>query len=203
MYPALLLDVGHVILDISPAAIGAYDAAMGRTATSTGPLGVKPERDPEQWDEVARSRGFDGASALFRALATVVPDKLIDPDAFSLMRDARAAGRRVGTLSNDAYTFLGREFFTGRPEFAGLDAFVDSVDVGVRKPAPKAYLAAADALGVELGDVVFLDDTPECVEGARQVGMVGILVDPVDRTPAFAQARSLLGLPRRTAKSRQ
>jgi FMN phosphatase YigB (HAD superfamily) len=41
---------------------------------------------------------------------------------------------------------------------------------------------------------VFLDDTPECVEGARRVGMVGIEVDPFDRGPAFERARALLGL---------
>ena len=37
----------------------------------------------------------------------------------------------------------------------------------MRKPQPDAYLAAAKALGVPPEAVVFLDDTPECVEGAR------------------------------------
>jgi len=111
------------------------------------------------------------------------------------MRDAREARRRVGVLSNEAYTFIGRDFFAGRPEFAQLDAFVDATEVGVRKPAPEAYLAAADALAVVPQGVVFLDDTPECVEGARRVGMHGILVDPFDRTPAFDRARALLHLP--------
>jgi len=32
------------------------------------------------------------------------------------------------------------------------------------------------------------------VEGARRVGMLGILVDPFDRAPAFDRARELLGL---------
>jgi putative hydrolase of the HAD superfamily len=133
-------------------------------------------------------------TGLFRALIEVVPDELFDRDAVALMRDARAAGHRVGVLSNDAYAFIGYEFFAGRPEFAELDAFVDSTDVGARKPAPEAYLAAAEALAVAPGDIVFLDDTPGCVEGARRVGMVGILVDPFDRGPAFDQARQLLGL---------
>jgi putative hydrolase of the HAD superfamily len=97
-------------------------------------------------------------------------------------------------LSNDAYSFLGNEFFAGRPELAALDAFVDSTEVGARKPAPEAYLAAAAALAVAPEGIVFLDDTPECVEGARRVGMVGIHVDPFDRTPAFARARRLLRL---------
>jgi len=206
MYEALLLDIGFVIIDVTWAAVDAYEKATG-----TGPPGRPPvEREGDArwrahvagtitadryWDEVARSRGFDGMTGLFRALAEVVPDDLFDPAAVALMRDAREARRRVGVLSNEAYTFIGRDFFAGRPEFAELDAFVDATEVGVRKPAPEAYLAAADALAVVPQGVVFLDDTPECVEGARRVGMHGILVDPFDRTPAFDRARALLHLP--------
>jgi putative hydrolase of the HAD superfamily len=137
---------------------------------------------------------MDGLIGLFRALAEVVPGELFDRDAVALMRDARTARLRVGVLSNDAYSLLGNEFFAGRPELAALDAFVDSTEVGARKPAPEAYLAAAAALAVAPEGIVFLDDTPECVDGARRVGMVGIHVDPFDRTPAFARARRLLRL---------
>ena len=206
MYEALLLDIGFVIIDVTWAAVDAYEKATG-----TGPPGREPvEREGDArwlaylagaiavdryWGEVARSRGFDGMTGLFRALTEVVPDELFDPAAVALMRDAREAGRRVGVLSNDAYTLVGRDFFAGRPEFAELDAFVDATDVGARKPAPETYLAAADALAVVPQGVVFLDDTPECVEGAHRVGMHGILVDPFDRTPAFDRARALLDLP--------
>jgi putative hydrolase of the HAD superfamily len=206
MYDALLLDIGFVIIDVTWAAIDAYEKATG-----TGPRGREPaDRDadvrwraylagvisPDQyWREVARSRGFDGMTGLLRALAEVVPDEMFDPAAVALMRDAREARRRVGVLSNEAYAFMGRDFFTRRPEFAELDAFVDATELGARKPAPEAYLAAAGALDVVPQSVVFLDDTPECVAGARRVGMNGIQVDPFDRIPAFAQARALLGLP--------
>jgi putative hydrolase of the HAD superfamily len=206
MSEALLLDIGFVIIEVTWAAVDAYEEATG-----TGPSGREPvEREGDArwrthragaitadryWGEVARSRGFDGMTGLFRALVEVVPDDLFDPGAVTLMRDAREARRRVGVLSEEAYTLLGRDFFARRPEFAELDAFVDATEVGARKPAPEAYLAAADALGVAPQGVVFLDDTPECVDGARRVGMDGILVDPFDRTPAFDRARALLGLP--------
>ena len=206
MYDALLLDIGFVIIDVSWAAVDAYDKATGAAPPRREPM----DRDSEArwraylsgvitpdhyWGEVAKSRGFDGMTGLFRALTEVVPDELFDRAAVALMRDAREAPRRVGVLSNEAYTFMGRDFFARRPEFTELDAFVDASELGVRKPAPEAYLAAAEALAVEPEDVVFLDDTPECVHGARRVGMHGIRVDPFDRTPAFARARTLLGLP--------
>jgi HAD superfamily hydrolase (TIGR01509 family) len=169
---ALLLDVGKVILDITPPAVHAYAAVSDKTADD-----------------------FADEFAFFRAIADVAVDLMIDEDAVALMRDARAAGKRVGVLSNDAYSIMGREFFANRPEFAELDAFVDAVDIGVRKPEPAAYQRASEALGVSPVDIVFLDDTPECVKGATAVGMDAIQVDPADRKRAFDQARELLGLP--------
>lgn len=205
MYQALLLDVGHVIIDISWRVLDAYDAVTA--TTEPGRHRSRPETDARwrqhvagtitaerYWDQVARARGLDGLTGLFRALAGVVPGELFDPDAVELMRDARTAGLRVGVLTNDAYSFLGNDFFAGRPELAALDAFVDATEIGARKPEPQAYLAAAAALAVAPEGIVFLDDTPECVEGARRVGMIGIHVDPFDRTPAFDQARRLLRL---------
>jgi FMN phosphatase YigB (HAD superfamily) len=205
MHQALLLDVGYVIIDLSWPALDAYETATGTKVP--GHEAVAPEGDAQweqhragiitadrYWDQVARSRGFDGFLTLFRGIAEVVPDEMFDQAAVALMRDTRAAGRRVGVLTNDGYSFIGKRFFTDRPEFAELDAFVDATDVGARKPAPEAYLAAAEALAIPPDGIVFLDDTPECVEGARRVGMFGIQVDPFDRAPAFAQARELLGV---------
>jgi putative hydrolase of the HAD superfamily len=160
-----------VILDITEPAVDAFTATTGKT---TGE--------------------FENEFDFFRAVADVAVDMMIDPDAIALIRDARAAGRRVGVLSNDAYSIMGREFFAKRPEFAELDVFVDAVDLGVRKPDPQAYRRAADALGVPPERIVFLDDTPECVDGGRAVGIHAIQVDPADRRPAFDEARLLLGL---------
>jgi HAD superfamily hydrolase (TIGR01509 family) len=199
---ALLLDVGYVIIEISWPAVEAYAAVAGTRLNGAGSDDprwlehVAGRMSPDEyWDEAARSLGLDGMLPLFRVLVDTVPDELFDPAAVALMQDVRAAaGRRLGILSNDAYSFIGRGFFDQRPEFAGLDAFVDATEVGFRKPAAEAYLAAADALATPPEGIVFLDDTPECVEGALRVGMLGILVDPFDRTTAFAQARDLLGL---------
>ena len=200
---ALLMDVGYVILGISWEAVDAYEAVTGTVLAGRPPVPHDPSADPppdkgsaadRYWDDVARRNGFDGGRELFLTLSQTVPDAMFDRAALALMEDARLTGHPVGILSNDAYGFMGREFFDGRPEFAQVDAFIDSTDVGARKPDPVTYLAAASALGVEPRRIVFLDDTPLCVEGARAVGMVGVDVDPFDTAPAFDQAREALGL---------
>ncbi len=89
---------------------------------------------------------------------------------------------------------LGREWFAARPEFGGVTAFIDAAEIGVPKPDPQGYLRRCRRRWAWRPDeVVFLDDTPACVEGAHAVGMISILVDPRDRRPAFDEARRLLG----------
>ena len=204
-YEALLLDIGDVIMSSMWRGLDAFEAATGTVIPERGPY--DPDNDPlwqrriageigfyDYWETVAQRAGFSGWRELYRQVSGAVPESLVVPEAVTLMRQARQAGKRVGVLSNDAYSINGPEFFTARPEFRDLDAFVDSSEVGVRKPAPEPYLAAAVALGVEPSHVVFLDDTPECVDGARRVGMFGIHVDPQAPSAAFDLAREVLAL---------
>jgi FMN phosphatase YigB (HAD superfamily) len=203
-YEGLLLDIGGVVLD-PWRALDAYASASGVPVPGRGPL--DPDGDPlwqqmlagtissqGYWDGMAQATGHTNWHAMFRSITDLVPDDLFDHEAVALMRDARAAGYRVGVLTNDAYAIQSREFYDGRPEFSGLDAFVDASDVGYAKPEPDAYLVAAGALGVAADRVVFLDDHDGNVEGARAVGMAGIRVEPGAASTAFAEARDLLGL---------
>ena len=205
MATALLLDVGHVILEPSWRAVRAYESATGTAMPLADEIELPSddrwretssgdEVGDRYWDEVARRAGLDGIVGMFRAFGTVVPDAMFNRDAVVLMDDARAAGMPVGILTNHAHMILGPDWFAARPEFAGLAAFIDAAEVGVPKPDPQAYLLASEALGVAPADVVFLDDTPACADGATAVGMTGIVVDPRDRRPAFDEARRLLGL---------
>ncbi len=79
-----------------------------------------------------------------------------------------------------------------------FDVIVDASVTGVRKPDPRAFLAAAEALRRPPGQAVFLDDMPWNVAAAAEVGMLAVQV-PQDRPgPAVGAARDLLGLKSRT-----
>jgi putative hydrolase of the HAD superfamily len=184
MYDGLLLDVGGVILD-PWRALDAYATATGIPVPGRGP--VDPEGDPVwreklsgtltlngYWDNVARRTGHDSWRSMFRSIMDLVPDELFDHDAFRLMHDARAAGRRVGVLSNDAYTIQSRAFFDSRPAFRELDAFVDASDIGISKPDPDAYIAAAAALGVDPAACAVLEDSPTGIAAGRAAGAMTI-----------------------------
>jgi epoxide hydrolase-like predicted phosphatase len=54
-----------------------------------------------------------------------------------------------------------------------------SGDEGMIKPDPAAFELTLERLGVEPGEAVFIDDTPEHVEAARKLGIQGIIFTTV------------------------
>ncbi len=204
-FGGLLLDIGDVITAAVFDQLDDLERVLGRKLVGRGPL--DPDGDPlwqrhlagelsfqAYWLEYAVVAGYDDWRQLFRDLAVHVPDRFSDPAAVSLMDDAREAGYKVAVLTNDGVGIAGRDFFAGRPEFARLDAFIDAREFGEAKPAPEPYLRAALVLGLAPNQIVFLDDSPACVDGARAVGMTAVLVDPMHKGPAFDETRALLGL---------
>ena len=205
-FDALLLDIGDVITAKVWDQLDELGTHIGRPIVGRGPL--DPDGDPpflrylageitfpEYWIEFAARNGYDEWRQLFRDLAHRLPHRFGDPDAFALMAGARAAGYRVGVLTNDGVGIGGPGYFDRFPEFRALDAFVDAREFGSAKPDPEPYLRAAEALGTAPARIVFLDDAQYCIDGCERVGMTGVLVDPLDKLPAFDQTRKLLGLP--------
>ena len=81
-----------------------------------------------------------------------------------------------------------------------IDVVITSVQVGWRKPHPKIYAAALNALGVSAGDAIFVGDTygPDFV-GAESAGLTAYLIDPSRQSPVPEDRRlaSVLDLPAR------
>ena len=69
-----------------------------------------------------------------------------------------------------------------------FDRVFESFAIGLRKPEREAFEFVADSMGVPLGRILFFDDSPENVTGARDCGMPAVLVRSTD------DIRSALGL---------
>jgi HAD superfamily hydrolase (TIGR01509 family) len=91
------------------------------------------------------------------------------PGAAALLSALRAAGVPLGMVSNSR-----RGFVELGLQKAGLDGAFDVIvtaeDVARPKPAPDAYLAAAEALGAEPAACVVLEDSPTGLTAARAAG---------------------------------
>jgi putative hydrolase of the HAD superfamily len=205
-YDALLLDIGDVITASVWDQFDELEQHIGRPIAGRGPAdpgGDAPFRRyltgeitfADYWVEFAAVNGFPDWRSMFRDLALHLPHRFGDRDAYALMADARAAGYKVGVLTNDGVSISGADYFAQFPEFRALDAFVDAREFGAAKPDPEPYLRAAEALGTTPDRVVFLDDAQVCVDGAEAVGMTGVKVDPLDKLPAFDLTRKLLEIP--------
>jgi putative hydrolase of the HAD superfamily len=205
MPSALLFDVGDVLMESNWVVLDELERRTGRRFAGRGAR--DPDRDPawqrclsgeididEYWNQLALSGGYPDRITMWRAMSVELGAGVFAADALALVDEARAAGIKVGILSNDLYKASTREWVASRPEFAKFDVLVDCTDFGERKPAPGPYLKSAADFGLPPEEIVFLDDTPYCIEGARAVGMIGVPVDPLARSHAFDRARRLVGL---------
>jgi putative hydrolase of the HAD superfamily len=205
MPSALLFDVGDVLMESNWVVLDALERRTGRRFIGRGAM--DPTGDPawqrclsgeididEYWNQLAQSGGYPDRITMWRAMSDELGGGVFADDALAFVDEARAAGIKVGILSNDLYRASTREWVASRPEFGKFDVLVDCTDFGERKPAAGPYLKAAADFGLPPEEIVFLDDTPYCIEGARAVGMVAVPVDPLARGHAFDLARRLVGL---------
>ena len=83
------------------------------------------------------------------------------------------ASYKTGLLSN-AFDDL-RQIITERWHFEdAFDDMIISAEVGLVKPDARIFLLAVEQLGVEASHAVFVDDMQRNIEGAKNVGLVGI-----------------------------
>lgn len=96
---------------------------------------------------------------------------------------------KIGMISNGSTTAIKRRLSA---EQIGLfDDLEISAEIGLLKPDPAIYRLAAENLGVELSECIFVDDYQDYVHAAQAQGMQGILY--TDFNSFKAEISELLG----------
>lgn len=110
------------------------------------------------------------------------------PDAVDTLKALKAAGLKVGLLSNTQFRAeLHAEDLREMGLAQWIDAMAFSVDVGVRKPRREIFDHALERLGVEAGEAVMVGDTLEAdIAGAREAGLKTIAIRTPDNAAALA-----------------
>ena len=68
-----------------------------------------------------------------------------------------------------------------------------SFQTGILKPAPKAYQTAANSVGIDITNCLFIDDLERNVKGAIDAGMMAIRFESVEKlTAQLSQFRGVL-----------
>ncbi len=99
-----------------------------------------------------------------------------------------------GTLSNDSSKWLGHAWWETWPYAHHFAAIVDVEMLGIRKPHPKAYLAAAERLDVPADRCLFIDDMQVNIDGAAGVGMPAFFFDHTDVAGSCERLLAHLGV---------
>lgn len=97
-------------------------------------------------------------------------------------------GYRIGMITNNI-----KEFTSWRSAFPFtleevFEVVADSSALGVRKPNVLIYQHALNQLGIEPHEALFLDDYPDNIEAAKNLGINSFVVeDPIENTIAWVE----------------
>lgn len=213
-YDVLLLDFGGVCL-LNPVEL--HDTATTRLGLPQGSFSWLGPIDPstdELWQHMVAGEGLTerdywamrarevgeaaGRDLDTRAYMTLLYEppapELVRPEAISTVEAAIAAGFGVSVLTNDMRAFHGREWEFGIDFLQMVDHIVDCSDTNILKPDPRAFARAEEMIGVSLDRMLFVDDQPRNVYGARDAGLDAMWFDIANASAAWAEVGDRLGI---------
>ncbi len=199
---AVLWDFGGVILSSPFEAFAHYEERNGLPKDFLRSLNAQ-NPDTNAWALLERNAvPFDQFCELFEAEALAAGHRInarevigllageVRPEMVEAVRRCREHCK-TALLTNN---FIAPEGGMGLDDVLALfDVIIESRKAGVRKPDPRFYELACEALGIEPHEAVFLDDLGVNLKPARAMGMHPIkVVDPAD---ALAQLEAVVGFP--------
>lgn len=130
----------------------------------------------EFWPKKKTNLGPIPLEAVERAAQRHTDDKVVNP-AMAELLEALKPRYRLFALTN-----VWKE---GHPHRRVLEpwfeAFVQSTEIGTRKPEPSAYLHVLETYGLKPEETLFIDNHEPHVEGARAVGLHALQFTTVEQ----------------------
>lgn len=193
--------VATVILDMGGVVIPTLFERVRVPTFPSGPFGDAARPDPEYrkvengqlqereyWAAVAARHPELDIGELWRSCS------IVRAEAAGLVR--RIGGRvRVTAFTNDMSHWFGPDWPSRFPVLGAFDTILEAAVLGVLKPDPAAFTAAARALGEDPRRCLFVDDLAANLDGAAEVGMSTLLFDVRDAPRSMNRIAERLGLP--------
>ncbi len=120
--------------------------------------------------------------------------KVLRPQALKTISLAKAAGIKVGILSNEIELFTGKEFVDNLPFINDLDSFYDATHSDILKPDPRAFAGAMENLNVKPREVLFVDDQLRNIMGGMKFGLKTLHFDITQPDACYEYVLSILGI---------
>jgi putative hydrolase of the HAD superfamily len=155
-----------------------------RTPTATrGALFERAEIDAARFDALFRDEALALGHDLPGSVVLALLSGAIRPRVVTAIDRLRDLGYTLGCITNNAPAGHGAQMSTTAGQAAAIaaimarfDHVVESSKAGIRKPDPRIYTLACDALGVDPQHCVYLDDLGINCKPAAALGMRAIKV---------------------------
>lgn len=194
---AVIFDRDNTLVYFSPAHLAAIEARVAAIAPSLppgaaarawmrwpGPWPAHPAAEPAFWQQFWATLGTEHQLAPTQSVAlaeTIGPIYhtcfAAFPDAAPALRALHHAGLRLAILTNFELPSIDRTLANADLDPAMFEVTLTSTALGLAKPDPRAFHAAAAALRLPPAACAFVDDLAENVAGARSIGMRAFQID--------------------------
>ena len=196
---AVIFDLGGVVLGSPLHAIAELEREEGipagfvnRLVVDSGPAGAWARLERGELRMDAFYAAFDRECEMAgqplsarRLMERIALGSQPRPAMLAAVRRIRERGLRAAALTNN---WSGDGTGVLRAHF---DVFIESSEVGLRKPDPRIYEHACRCLSIEPRQAVFLDDIGSNLKAARAMGMTTIKVTAPEQ--ALADLGAVLG----------
>ncbi|KQO06343.1 hypothetical protein ASF06_14760 [Agreia sp. Leaf244] len=141
---------------------------QNRDALDAGTLSIR-----QYWLEIARHAGVDFSESRIQQLwiADYRSWLSVNPDTYDVLLALREGGTRMALLSNAGFDFGG--YFRHGPMGSLFERVFVSAEMGRLKPEQAIYQEVLDELGIEAGDMIFIDNKAVNIDGAAALGIDG------------------------------
>lgn len=179
----------------------------GRRGLAPGEFGVlgpfDPGRDPAwqrrlagelteraYWEQQASSER--STFELMYELYDVPEDRIARPEMIALIDDLEDRGFRIAALTNDLSRHHPSDWISRISVLRRFDPLIDLSEPGVFKPDPGAFRHALESLDADPDELLFIDDAPENVRAAREIGIPTVAFEALDVGGSLDRIRTAL-----------
>lgn len=126
----------------------------------------------EMWREILSELKIPDRLDAYMEFVRARPEGFVSGEMVALVRQLKDDGWNIGLLSNTSIE--GAQAIRSQPCFSLFDAAIFSAEIGAMKPEPETFLTLATALGVDVRELVFIDDSEKSLSTADEVGYVPV-----------------------------
>jgi len=158
-----------------------------RDALDAGTMSIR-----QYWLEIARHAGVDFSESRIQQLwiADYRSWLSVNPDTYDVLLALREGGTRMALLSNAGFDFGG--YFRHGPMGSLFERVFVSAEMGRLKPEQAIYQDVLDELGIEAGDMIFIDNKAVNIDGAAALGIDGHVFTTADLLRSYLDEKAEL-----------